>query len=328
MRRFLIWTLLAAIVGVLLAAGGVWAYWSTYARFQPVTITRNQAEIQRLLDAAPYVSAERGGVPIWIVGYRDSAATQAYAGLEADRLRAGGIEPRIVLFARPDRDGVAQSTAAERATIAELWLSRDWSLYERWMATSSANWTAAGLPAADGNRIRSAVVEGSREFSIRLSELLKGAGVSTRWPLVLWRDPQGFLKACACSDRRAWPFIEDDLGVGVRRDATPDAEPAPETPTTVEGLEGPPVAADTGPGTQPYPKLEEILPAPEPRYGTTDAVPVTPVTPVAPTPAPQPARPSAAPSAPRATPPTTTPVPSTKGTRPPRAERQEESTFF
>ena len=124
---------------------------------------------------------------------------------------------------------------------------------------------------------------------------LKQAGVATRWPLVLWRDPQGFLKACACSDRRAWPFIEDDLGVGVRRDTTPDVGPAPETPTTVEGLEGPPVAADTGPGTQPYPKLEEILPAPEPRYGTTDAVPVMPVPPAAPTPAPQPARPSAAP---------------------------------
>ena len=94
MRRFLIWTLLAAVVGVALAAGGFWAYWSMYARFQPVTITRNQAEIQRLLDASPYLSAERGGVPIWIVGYRDSAATQAFAGAEADRLRAGGIEPR------------------------------------------------------------------------------------------------------------------------------------------------------------------------------------------------------------------------------------------
>ena len=89
MRRFLIWTLLAAIVGLALAAGGFWAYWSMYARFQPVTITRNQAEIQQLLDGSPYLSAERGGVPIWIVGYRDSEATQAFAGPEADRLRAG-----------------------------------------------------------------------------------------------------------------------------------------------------------------------------------------------------------------------------------------------
>lgn len=326
MRRFLIWTLLAALVGLALAAGGFWAYWSMYARFQPVTITRNQADIQQLLDASPYLSAERGGVPIWIVGYRDSAATQGFVGTEADRLRAGGIEPRILLFARPDRDGVAQSTAAERATVAELWLSRDWSLFERWMATSPANWTAAGLPAADGNPVRTAVVEGAREVSAELSVLLEDAGVSTRWPLVLWRDPRGFLKACACSDRRAWPFIEDDLGVAVRTDGIPEAGPALEAPTTTDGLEGPPVAADNGPGSRPYPKLEEILPAPEPRYEP----PVPPgVEPEASrTPSPAPSRPvtPAAPKATRPAPAEKAPPASTR--RPPQAERQDETTFF
>lgn len=326
MRRFLIWTLLAAIVGLALAGGGFWAYWSMYARFQPVTITRNQAEIQLLLDASPYLSAERGGVPIWIVGYRDSAATQAFLSAETDRLRAGGVEPRIVLFARPDREGVAQSTAAERATIAELWLSRDWALYERWIATSPVNWTAAGLPAADGNPLRMAVIEGSRQFSTELSALLESAGVPTRWPLVIWRDPQGFLKACACSDRRAWPFIEDDLGVDVPRESAPVPAPALETPTTTDGLEGPPVAADTGPGSRPYPRLEEILPAPEPRYetpGTTVIVPGSPAPPL-----PETARP-----APRSPPPAVRAAPpkaetETPGRRPPQAERQEETTFF
>lgn len=324
MRRFLIWTLLAAIVGLALAAGGFWAYWSMYARFQPVTITWNQAEIQQLLDGSPYLSAERGGVPIWIVGYRDSEATQAFAGPEADRLRAGGIEPRILLFARPDRAGVAQSTAAERATVAELWLSRDWALYERWMATSPANWTAAGLPAADGSPVRMAVVENSRALSTELSALLRDAGVSTRWPLVVWRDPRGFLKACACSDRRAWPFIEDDLGVAARREPTP--EPAPQTPTMVDGLEGPPVAADTGPGARPYPVLEEILPAPKPRYETPSAPAAAPRVPALPTPAPS------APATPAA-PPVARPAPAEKAPpaadrRPPRAERQDETTFF
>lgn len=326
MRRFLIWTLLAAIVGLALAVGGFWAYWSMYARFQPVTITRNQAEIQQLLDGSPYLSAERGGVPIWIVGYRDSAATQAFAGPEADRLRAGGIEPRILLFARPDRAGVAQSTAAERATVAELWLSRDWALYERWMATSPANWTAAGLPSADGSPVRMAVVENSRVLSTELSALLRDAGVSTRWPLVVWRDPRGFLKACACSDRRAWPFIEDDLGVAARREPTPEPAPPPHTPTTVDGLEGPPVAADTGPGARPYPGLEEILPAPEPRYETPSSPAAAPRVPALPAPAPS------APATP-ATPPVARPAPAEKAPpatdrRPPRAERQDETTFF
>ena len=326
MRRFLIWTLLAVIVGLALAAGGFWAYWSMYARFQPVTITRNQAEIQQLLDSSPYLSAERGGVPIWIVGYRDSAATQAFVGTEADRLRSGGIEPRILMFARPDREGVAQSTAAERATVAELWLSRDWALYERWMATSAANWTAAGLPAADGSPVRMAVVEGSQELSAELSALLKDAGVPTRWPLVLWRDPRGFLKACACSDQRAWPFIEDDLGVAARREPTPDASPAPETPTTVDGLEGPPVAADSGPGARPYPKLEEILPAPEPRYETPSASPPSSRAPVVPVPAPMRPSPPAAPKVTRPEQAEKTPTPS--GRRPPQAERQDDTIFF
>lgn len=326
MRRFLIWTLLAAIVGLALAAGGFWAYWSMYARFQPVTITRNQAEIQQLLDASPYLSAERGGVPIWIVGYRDSAATQAFVGPEADRLRAGGIEPRILLFARPDRDGVAQSTAAERATVAELWLSRDWALYERWLATSPANWTAAGLPAADGSAVRTAVVDRSRELSAELSALLKDAGVPTRWPLVLWRDPQGFLKACACSDRRAWPFIEDDLGVAARQVPAPDGAPDVETPTMVDGLEGPPVAADTGPGTRPYPKLEEILPAPEPRYDVPSAPIAAPRAPATPLPAPSRPVTPAAPQAERPTPAEKSPTAPVR--RPPQAERQDETTFF
>ena len=46
MRRFLIWSVLAALVGLVLAGTGYWAYWNFYSRFQPVTITRNQAQIQ------------------------------------------------------------------------------------------------------------------------------------------------------------------------------------------------------------------------------------------------------------------------------------------
>ena len=47
MRRVLIWSILTAIVAVILIGVGYWAYWNFFARFQPVTITQNQAEIQR-----------------------------------------------------------------------------------------------------------------------------------------------------------------------------------------------------------------------------------------------------------------------------------------
>ena len=64
MRRFFVWSALAALIGLLLAGGGYWAYWNFYARFQPVLIDRNQAEIQQLLDSASWVSAGGGGQPL------------------------------------------------------------------------------------------------------------------------------------------------------------------------------------------------------------------------------------------------------------------------
>ncbi|MDP3080972.1 MAG: hypothetical protein Q8M90_09130, partial [Brevundimonas sp.] len=218
MRRFFIWSALAAVIGLILAGVAYWAYWTYYAQFQPVTVTRNQAEIQRLLDEASWVSAGGGGEPLYIIGYRDSAAMARYEREEIPKLRAAGIEARTILFARPDREGLAQSTAAERATIAELWLTRDWTLYQRWTATPVRNWTAAGIPAADGNLARGAVVEAGRDFVARLTADLKEAGLQARYPLVIWRDREGFMKACACTDSRSWVFIRDDLDAPDRID--------------------------------------------------------------------------------------------------------------
>ncbi|WP_191558106.1 hypothetical protein [Brevundimonas aurantiaca] len=256
MRRFLIWSVLAAVVGLVLAGTGYWAYWNFYSRFQPVTITRNQAQIQQLLDEASWVSGGGGGDPLYVIGYRDSASTQRYVREEIDKLKAAGVEPRIILFARADREGAAQSTAAERATVAELWLTRDWSLYQRWIQTPAREWTAAGIPAADGNLARAAVVEASRQFDARLTELLKDAGVQITYPLVLWRDRDGFLKACGCADSRAWPFIRDDLNAPDRvGTATPDADAA----SAPYGGETPAPGSD--PSALPYPNLPAIPPA-------------------------------------------------------------------
>ena len=253
MRRFFIWSALAAVIGLILAGVAYWAYWTYYARFQPVTVTRNQAEIQRLLDEASWVSAGGGGEPLYIIGYRDSAAMARYEREEIPKLRAAGIEARTILFARPDREGLAQSTAAERATIAELWLTRDWTLYQRWTATPVRNWTAAGIPAADGNLARAAVVEAGRDFVARLTADLKEAGLQTRYPLVIWRDREGFMKACACSDSRSWVFIRDDLDAPDRIDAPIVAPGDPALPQDVPG--------DGSPGSLPYPTLPPIAPA-------------------------------------------------------------------
>lgn len=291
MRRFFVWSALAAVIGLALAIGGFWAYQHFWARFQPVTITRDQAEIQRLLDASSWVSDGGGGQPLYIVAYRDSQALQRYERDEVPKLEASGVEARFILFARPDREGQVLSTAAERATVAELWLSRDWSLHQRWMATPSNNWTAAGLPASDGNLARSAVVDASRQFVAKLSDALSANGLQVRYPLVVWRDREGFLKACACSDSRSWAFIRDDLG-------------APDRPVSPAGDAGDVVdpAAPAVDGGLPYPTLPAIPPA----AGQTPVAPGADGAPVA-TPAPaQPAKPR----------------------QPPQPTKQDDTTFF
>jgi len=275
MRRFFIWSALAALIGLILAGVAWWAYWTYYARFQPVTVQRNQAEIQRLLDEASWVSGGGGGEPLYIIGYRDSAAMQSYEREEVPKLRAAGIEARIIVFARPDREGLAQSTAAERATVAELWLTRDWTLYQRWTATPVRNWTAAGIPAADGNLARGAVVEAGRAFVARLAERLGEEGLQTRYPLVIWRDREGFMKACACTDSRSWVFIRDDLNAPDRIDPPAVAPGDPLAPQAAPG--------DGSPESLPYPTLPPLTPAPD---ATPDAAPA-PATPPAPRKAPE-----------------------------------------
>lgn len=297
MRRFFVWSALAALVGLILAVGGFWAYQHFYARFQPVTVTRHQAEIQALLDEASWLSTGGGGEPLYIIGYRDSAAMQRYEREEAPKLRAAGLEVRIIVFARPDREGLTQSTAAERATVAELWLTRDWTLYQRWTATPSNNWTAAGLPAADGSLARGAVVEAGRKFSEDLTRALAGEGLRTTYPVVIWRDREGFMKACACADDRSWAFVRDDTGA-------PDRIGSPGSGDDV----GPPAAAypgDGGPESLPYPTLPPIAPA------DGDPVPAPGAAP-APSTTPPPARPA-------------TPPPPRKA---PEPKKQDDTTFF
>ncbi|HZW15719.1 MAG TPA: hypothetical protein VFF66_05635, partial [Brevundimonas sp.] len=227
------------------------------------------------LDESSWLSAGGGGEPLYIIGYRDSAAMQRYEREEAPKLRAAGIEVRIVVFARADHEGLARSTAAERATVAELWLTRDWTLYQRWTATPSNNWTAAGIPAADGSLARTAVVEAGRQFAARLGDELRGAGLQTRYPLVIWRDREGYMKACACSDSRSWAFIRDDLNAP---DSVAPAGVAPDGTAPLTAYPG-----DGSPESLPYPTLPPIAPAEAP-----------------PTPAPAPAAPPARPDTPPA----------------------------
>ena len=307
MRRFLIWSALAALIGLVLAGAGYWAYWNFYSRFQPITVSRHQSEIQRLLDEASWVSDGGGGAPLYVIGYRDGAAMQRYEREEVPKLRAAGIEPRIILFARADREGLSRSTAAERATVAELWLTRDWTLYQRWTAIPARSWTAAGLPPSDGSLARSGVVEAGRQFAARLADLLQDEGLQVTYPLVLWRDRDGFLRACACGDSRSWTFVRDDLGAPDRlaSTTTEDRAPATEAPDR----DAAPLPYPALPAIPAIPPLEE--PAAPPSWSTEPPTQAEP---------PATGRPSQARPAPAQRPATPRPAP--------QARKQDDATFF
>src|SRR5690606_32399054 len=110
-----------------------------------------------------------------------------------------------------------------------------------------------GIPAADGNLARAAVVDAGRDFVVSLSRDLGDAGLRTSYPLIIWRDREGFMKACACSNSRSWAFIRDDLDAPDRL-APPTPEPGePQTPLVYPG--------DSGAESLPYPTLPTIPPA-------------------------------------------------------------------
>lgn len=309
MRRFFFWSLLSTLIGMVLAGAGFGAYWALHARFQPVTLALEADEtVQGLLDEASWVSDGAGAPSVYVIGWRDSAAMETFMREETPRLRDIGVETRLILFARADQDGTPRSTATERATVAELWLSRDWMLYRRWAETPSRSWTAAGLPRADHDLSRAAMVEAGRRFDADLTGKLRAAGVVIRYPLILWRDEHGRLTACGCSDSRSWKRIEDDLGSA----QTPKREAWP----ALKAAE--PATAAPGRPSLAYPDLP-----------TPAAAPTPPARPPAPVSSPAPATPHRAPAAGRQAQPPTARPPAAKTPRPaPLPRREEDTTFF
>lgn len=289
LRRFLIWSGLAVLIGLALSVSGYLAYDLVFARYQPVTITRQQGEIQRLLDEASWLSPGQGDRIAYVVGYRNGP-TEAYLRREAPRLRAAGVDVRVLIVARPEDE----ATPAERATIAELWLSRDWALFRRWLAAPADDWTAETLVPADGSLARTGVVEASRDFARSLSGLMRGVGIKPTWPLVVWRDREGFLKACACAHSRSWAAVRADF------DAPETAPPEPPAPAPAPAVSpAPPAPTHQGlpyPDPAIAPRVARPAAPPSPTRPPAPAAAQPPVAPSARTDAPRPASPRTAPS--------------------------------
>jgi hypothetical protein len=137
-----------------------------------------------------------------------------YQQEEFGKLQGAGVDTRVIVIARPDVNGQSKSTAAERATVAELWVNRSWGLFQKWSAAGPETWAASGIPAADGDVARSAVVEVGRDAVDKLQPLLKANGIAFAYPVMIWWAKDGTFKGVSGGKPQADGNIRKDLGVG------------------------------------------------------------------------------------------------------------------
>ena len=211
MRRFKFWASVILIAAV--AGAGYWAVWNYDLRWRPKTITKNQAEIAAILQSSGWVSPKLPGKPLYMVSFRTCPDCLRFKAEQFPDLHAKNVDTRLIEVARRDVNGVAKSTPVERTTVAQLWITRDWGLLQKWEAVPAAAWTAPGIPPADGDMARTAVVEGGRTMVDNLKPLLKANGVKFAYPLLVWWNDKGEMRACACEKRETYRFVRKELGL-------------------------------------------------------------------------------------------------------------------
>jgi len=145
------------------------------------------------------------------VSYRDCPGCIAFEKQEFAKLRAANVMTRVIVIAQPDLNGRPQSTPAERATVAELWVNRSWSLYDRWVGTPVGDWTASGVPPADGDAARTAVIDSGRSMGAQLTPLLKANGLASGYPILIWWDSKGAMRGCVCGPH-SFDSVARELG--------------------------------------------------------------------------------------------------------------------
>jgi hypothetical protein len=204
---------IAALVLVLAGAAG-WAWWHNDLRWRPKTIDQHAPEIARLLETeAGWVSPGLKGAKLYMVSFRTCPDCLRFKAEQFPDLHAAGVDTRVIEIARRDVNGLPKSTPEERATVAELWLNRSWALMERWESMPPAAWTAPGIAPADGDPARTAVVEAGRSLVDKLIPLMADNGVDFAYPLLVWWDQDGRMRACACEKRETYRFVRRELGV-------------------------------------------------------------------------------------------------------------------
>ncbi len=213
MKKLKLWGSL--VLALLVVGAGLYGFWALDWRWRPHTITKHQTEIAQLLERAGWVSPGAKGPKLYMVSFRSCPDCIRYETVEFPKLEKKQVDTRVILIARKDYNGVSKSTPAERSTVAELWINRNWNLLKEWQSVPPAAWTAPGVTPADSDTARSAVVESARGFVDQITPLLADNGVDAqgfRYPTLVWWDQKGRMRACACEKAQTYRFVRKELG--------------------------------------------------------------------------------------------------------------------
>ena len=162
---------------------------------KPFKITVGASELQTLLESSAFVHRMTGGPALYVVTFRTCPACADFKEHEWAALDAGGVDTRWIVYARRDHEGEPRSTDPERAMVAELALSRSYTLFQAWFKAPTADqyYQSTPMPAsADASPTRIAAVEGMRQLVDNLNAVTSANGEELAIPAFFWKTTDGW----------------------------------------------------------------------------------------------------------------------------------------
>ena len=211
MNKLKLWGGLGVAVALVVVSGLI-AVRGLEARLRPKTIDKHQAQIARILETSGWVSPGLGPNKLYMVSFRSCPACLGFEKEAFPRLHKANVDTRVIVMARWDKNGMENSTAVERATVAQLWTTRSWPLFQDWHAVGPQAWSGEGIPPADGDMARTAVVEAGRQAVRDLTPLLADNGIEFAFPLLIWWNKNGEMQGCVCGSPEKYRHALEELG--------------------------------------------------------------------------------------------------------------------
>jgi hypothetical protein len=204
--------ILIALVALVAVAAAGYGWWRTDLQYRPKTL-KHQDEIGAVLGDSGWISPGISETKVlYMVTHRTCPFCMAFKQENFAKLQAAGVDTRVIVYA-PKSPATPE---AELTTIGEIWKTRKYDIYEKWMAVNPAVWTTEGMvPATDPERAM--LVAKSREFAEDMRRLMSANGIGTRQtlnlPTLIWRDKDGKLRGCGCEDVATRKYVLRELGV-------------------------------------------------------------------------------------------------------------------